>query len=43
MSDERLLLGGCEMTGSTDMGPMVAVRQFVDGFNNDDIEVAQAA
>ena len=31
------------MTGSTDLGPMVAVRQFVDGFNDDDIEVAQAA
>ena len=31
------------MTGSTDTGPMAAVRQFVEGFNNDDIALAQAA
>jgi hypothetical protein len=31
------------MTGSTDPGPMVAVRQFVEGFNNGDIDLAQAA
>ena len=31
------------MTGSTETGPMVAVRQFVEGFNNDDIDLAQAA
>jgi ketosteroid isomerase-like protein len=31
------------MTGSTDIGPMVAVRQFVEGFNNEDIDLAQAA
>lgn len=31
------------MTGSTEIGPMVAVRAFVEGFNNDDIDLAQAA
>jgi hypothetical protein len=31
------------MTGSTDVGPMVAVRRFVEGFNNDDVDEAQAA
>ena len=31
------------MAGSTESGPMVAVRQFVEGFNNDEIEHAQAA
>jgi hypothetical protein len=31
------------MTGSTPNGPMVAVRQFVEGFNKDDIDLAQAA
>lgn len=31
------------MTGSFEIGPMVAVRQFVEGFNNDDIDLAQAA
>jgi len=31
------------MTGSTEIGPMVAVRQFVEGFNNDDVDLAQAA
>jgi len=31
------------MTGSTDLGPMLAVRQFVEGFNDDDIDRAQAA
>ena len=31
------------MTGSADTGPMVAVRQFVEGFNNGDIDLAQAA
>jgi len=31
------------MTGSTEIGPMVAVRQFVQGFNNDDIDLAQSA
>jgi len=28
------------MTGSTEIGPMVAVRQFVEGFNNDDVDLA---
>jgi len=31
------------MTGSSTLGPMVAVRQFVEGFNNDDVDRAQAA
>ena len=31
------------MTGSTEIGPMVAVRQFVEGFNNDDVDLPQAA
>lgn len=31
------------MTGSTEIGPMAAIRQFVEGFNNDDIALAQAA
>jgi SnoaL-like domain len=31
------------LTGSTPNGPMVAVRQFVDGFNKDDTDLAQAA
>ena len=31
------------MAGSTDTGPMVAVRRFVEGFNNDDVDEAQAA
>jgi hypothetical protein len=31
------------MTGSTSVGPMVAIRQFVEGFNNDDVDLAQAA
>ena len=31
------------MTGSTENGPMVAVRQFVQGFNNDKIDLVQAA
>ena len=31
------------MTGSTEIGPMVAVRQFVDGFNDDDVDRQQAA
>lgn len=31
------------MAGSTESGPMVAVLQFVEGFNNDEIEHAQAA
>lgn len=35
--------GGREMTGSTESGPMVAVRQFVEGLNNDDVDLAQAA
>ena len=31
------------MTGSTAIGPMVAVRQFVEGFNNDDTDRMQQA
>ena len=31
------------MTGSTEIGPMGAVRQFVEGFNNDEVDLAQAA
>lgn len=31
------------MTGSTALGPMVAVRQFVEGFNDDDPARMQAA
>ena len=31
------------MTESTDAGPMMAVRQFVEGFNNDDMDLAAAA
>ena len=31
------------MTGSTEIGPMVAVRRFVEGFNNDDVDLAEAA
>lgn len=31
------------MTGSTDSGPMVAVRRFVAGFNDDDVEEMQAS
>ena len=31
------------MAGSTDTGPMVAVRQFVEGFNDDDVDRMQAA
>jgi ketosteroid isomerase-like protein len=31
------------MVGSTERDPMAAVRQFVEGFNADDIERAQAA
>lgn len=31
------------MTGSTETGPMVAVHRFVEGFNNDDVGLAQAA
>lgn len=31
------------MTGSTDKGPMVAVRRFIDGFNSDDIALALTA
>ena len=31
------------MTGSTEIGPMAAVRQFVEGFNHGDIDLAQAA
>ncbi len=31
------------MTGSTEIGPMVAVRQFVEGFNNHNVDLAQAA
>src|ERR1700752_3318419 len=31
------------MTGSTEIGPMVAVRQFIEGFNNDNVDLAQAA
>jgi hypothetical protein len=31
------------MTESTGIGPMVAVRQFVEGFNNENIDLAQAA
>ncbi len=31
------------MTGSTEIGPMAAVRQFVEGFNNDNVDLAQAA
>ncbi len=30
------------MTGSTETGPMVAVRQFVEGFNKDDVHLIQA-
>lgn len=40
---ERQLNGGRQMAGSKEIGPMVAVRRFVEGFNNDDVEVAQAA
>ncbi|HEX7263063.1 MAG TPA: nuclear transport factor 2 family protein [Candidatus Dormibacteraeota bacterium] len=31
------------MTGSTEIGPMVAVRRFVEGFNNDNADLVQAA
>ena len=31
------------MTESTDAGPLMAVRQFVEGFNNDDMDLAAAA
>jgi hypothetical protein len=31
------------MGGSTEIGPMVAVRHFVDGFNKDDVDLMQAA
>src|SRR5690348_5120643 len=31
------------MTGSTETGPMAAVRQFVEAFNRDNIDLAQAA
>jgi len=31
------------MTGSTEAGPMVAVRAFVAGFNDDDTDRMQAA
>ena len=31
------------MTASTAIGPMVAVRQFVEGFNNGNVELAEAA
>ena len=31
------------MTGSAEIGPMVAVHRFVEGFNNDDVDLMQAA
>ena len=31
------------MTGSTEIGPMGAVRHFVEAFNNDDVDRMQAA
>lgn len=31
------------MTGSTEIGPMLAVRQFIEGFNNDNVDLVQAA
>lgn len=31
------------MTASNDTGPMAAVRQFIDGFNSNDVELAQGA
>ena len=31
------------MSGSTENGPIAAVRQFVEGFNGDNIDLAQAA
>jgi len=31
------------MPGSPENSPMTAVRQFIDGFNSNDIEIAQAA
>jgi hypothetical protein len=31
------------MTGSTEAGPMLAVHRFIEGFNSDDVERAQAA
>ena len=34
---------GREVTGSTQTGPMVAVRRFVEGFNADDADAVQSA
>ncbi len=31
------------MEESTQVGPMVAIQRFVDGFNNNDVELSQAA
>ncbi len=31
------------MTGPTDIGPMIAVRRFVEAFNRDDVTLAQKA
>lgn len=41
--DERRLNGDCEMAGPTEMGPMDAVREFIEGFNNDDVDRMEAA
>jgi hypothetical protein len=34
---------GCKVAASTEIGPMGPVRQFVEGFNGNDVELAQAA
>lgn len=31
------------MAGSTEIGPMLALHRFVEGFNNDDVDLVQAA
>jgi ketosteroid isomerase-like protein len=34
---------GCKVAASTEIGPMGPVRQFVEGFNSNDVDLAQAA